>query len=209
MLMAADAMVRSGMDYPLPPSKEDVDIPVWGRFVRGDAPPRRTKQETEVYSLLNKTVAIQGSLNFHEKQGNVERYLETHSEHEPYIRAASSLESVRENIQDINRAIMHIHMDPEMDPQMKTDEINVLEETRNHLFKEAYELRPGGDYNPLEAEPVTQEQIIEMIDEFGRDDSPAYTRHLQENSPDTFELLEMVNNDMDVRGLASLAKLGN
>lgn len=209
MLMGADALVRNQMDYPLPPSMEDVDIPVWGRFVRGDAPPRRTKQETEVYRLLDKTAAIQGSLSFHERQGNVEEYLETHTEHEPYIRAAKPLENIRENIQDINRAIMQIHMDRDIEPDDKVEQINELEKTRNQLFKEAYELRPGGAYNPDTAATPTREDVLDMIDKFGVDDSPAYVRSLEENSPETHELLDMVHNDMSQRDLRLLAKVGN
>ena len=92
--------------------------------------------------------------------------------------------------------------------ERKRDEINVLEEMRNNLFREAYKLRPGGEYNP-EGEPVTQTQIIDMIDNFGVDDSTAFIRNIEENAPDTYELLEMVNNDMGMRNLVSLAAAGN
>jgi hypothetical protein len=215
-------LVRSLADYPLPPSAEDTDIPVWGRFIRGDAPARRTKYEREVYKLLDKTTDIQGSLSFHEKLGNVDEYLATHSENLPYIRAASGLESVRENIQKINKVIMAIHMRENVDDEgkplppdhedyysaeRKRDEINVLEETRNNLFREGYKMRPGGEYNP-EGEPVTQEQVIDLIDNFGVDNSTAYMRSIQESAPDTYELLDLVSQDLSLRNLTSLASAG-
>lgn len=221
-LQASDMLVRSLADYPLPPSAEDTDIPVWGRFIRGDAPARRTKYEREVYKLLDKTTDIQGSLSFHEKLGNVDEYLATHSENLPYIRAASGLESVRENIQKINKVIMAIHMRENVDDEgkplppdhedyysaeRKRDEINVLEETRNNLFREGYKMRPGGEYNP-EGEPVTQEQVIDLIDNFGVDNSTAYMRSIQESAPDTYELLDLVSQDLSLRNLTSLASAG-
>jgi hypothetical protein len=221
-LQASDMLVRSLADYPLPPSVEDTDIPVWGRFIRGDAPARRTKYEREVYKLLDKTTAIQGSLSFHEKMGNVDEYLETHSENEPYIRAAGGLEVIRENIQNINRAIMLIHMNENKDAkgnplppdhkdyytaERKRDEINALELSRNHLFKEGYKMRPGGEYN-RNAEPITKNQVIDLIDSFGVDNSTAYMRSIQESAPDTYELLDLVSQDLSLRNLTSLASAG-
>lgn len=214
VLQASDMMVERMLDYPLPPSKEIQDYPLLGRFNRGDNPPRRTKYETEVYAMLDKVTQIQGSLNFHEKQGNLERYLETHEEHQPYILAADALETVRENIQNVNRAIMIITLNKEMEPgedadafrDRKQQEIDVLEETRNTLFKEGWKLRPGGEYNPETAEPPSTSQALDLIDEWGVDDSVAYLRRIQEDAPDTHELLEMVSNDMTIPNLASLAK---
>ena len=221
VLQASDMIVQRSLDYPMPPKYEVQDVPVLGRFVRGDNPPRRTKYETQVYDLLQKTTAIQGSLAFHERQGNVEEYLKTHSEHEPYIRAAGPLEDIRENIQNVNRAILAIRMNPNLDgkgdplpeshkdfytPERKQQEIDELERTRNVLFKEGWKLRPGGEYNPTD-EPVETSQVIDMIDNFGVDNSAAFMRHIEKNSPDTYELLEMVNNDMSKNNLASLAKL--
>ena len=155
--------------------------------------------------MLDKVTAIQGSLNFHEKNGNVEQFLKTHEEYSPYIRAASSLESIRENIQDINRAIMYIHTDLDMDPQDKQKEIDLLEETRNTLFKEGWKLRPGGEYNP--DEPATTSQAIDLIDNWGVDNSTAYMRRIEEDAPNTAELLEMISKDMNMPQLASLAKI--
>ena len=208
MLQAADWATVRGLDYPLPPAMEEQDIPVWGRFSRGSDPARRTKYEAEVYNLLDKTTAIQGSLRFHERLGNADQYLATHTEYEPYIRAADALESVRENIQDVNRGIQQIYLDPEMSREQKTEEINILEETRNTLFKEAWKLRPGGEYNPVTDEPVTQRQMIDMIDNWGVDNSTAFMRHIEENSPDTYELLEMIDRSLNTRQLASLARQG-
>lgn len=221
ILQASDMVVQRALDYPAPPAWEVQDVPVLGRFVRGENPPRRTKYETEVYDALNKTTEIQGSLAFHEKQGNVDEYLKTHEENLPYIRTAGALEAVRENISNINRAVMQIHLMDNTDsegkpldrdhkdyytPERKQKEIDELEKTRNYLFKEGWKMRPGGEYNPADG-PVTQSQVIDLIDNFGVDNSTAYLRSIQENAPDTFELLEMVNNDMGVRQLTSLAKI--
>jgi len=214
VLQAADWGVERMLDYPLPPSPETQDYAVLGRFNRGDNPPRNTKYETEVYEMLDKVTAIQGSLSFHEKQGNVEEYLKTHTDNAPYIRAASSLENVRENIQNVNTAIMQITINKEKEKgetdgefrDRKQKEIDTLEETRNTLFKEAWKLRPGGEYNPITDEPIETSQVIDLIDEWGVDNSVAYMRRIQEDAPTTAELLEMVSNDMSVPNLASLVK---
>ena len=208
LLMAADAGVRSMKDYPLPPKWEDTDWPVWGRFIRGDAPARRTKYETQVYELMNRVTAIQGSLNFLEKTNQIDRYLETQEQDLPYIRAASSLEKVREQIRDINTAIMHIHIDTEMDPAQKTEEINILEETRNKVFRQAYELRPGGEYNPADAAPPTRDQVMQLIEEWGVDDSLAYRQMMDSVVPDTAKLLQTIHDDIGLNSLASLARAG-
>jgi hypothetical protein len=200
-------MLLTGFDHRLPPAPESQDVPVYGRFIRGEGPPRRTKYEGEVYKLLDKTTAIQGSLSFHEKYGRVDEYLETHSEYEPYIRAAGPLEDVRENIQEVNKAIQMIYLDTEMDRKEKQKQIDLLEETRNTLFREAYKLRPGGEYNPEDSPPVTSNQIIEMIDEWGVDNSTAFMQRIEENAPSTYELLEMVQNDMSARALRMLARV--
>jgi diguanylate cyclase (GGDEF)-like protein len=208
LLMAADAGVRSMKDYPLPPKWEDTDWPVWGRFIRGDAPTRRTKYETQVYELMDRVTAIQGSLNFLEKTNQIDRYLETQEQDLPYIRAASSLEKVREQIRDINTAIMHIHIDTEMDPAQKTEEINILEETRNKVFRQAYELRPGGEYNPTDAAPPTKEQVMQLIEEWGVDDSVAYRNMMDMVVPDTAKLLQLIHDDIGLTQLASVARAG-
>jgi len=206
--MVADAGMRRGLEYPLPPSWEDRDYPVWGRFVRGDDPERRTKYESEVYRMLDKVTAIQGSLNFLEKTGQIDQYAELYEEDMPYIRIAKPLESIRENIQEVNRAIQLIYLSPDMEPDTKREEINQLEGSRNMLFKEAYKLRPGGEYN-LGEEEVTRLDMIDLIDQFGVDDSTAFMRRIQEDTPDTYELLEMIQNDMAARNLNSLARASN
>jgi hypothetical protein len=151
------------------------------------------------------TTQIQGSLNFHEKLGNVDEYLATHKEYEPYIRAADSLEGVRENIQDINRAIMMIHISPDIEPGVKQAEIDTLEEARNTLFKEGWKLRPGGEYNP-DTVPISRNQVIDLIEKFGVDDSVAYQKRIQEDAPATSELLQMIQTDISDRGLRSIIK---
>jgi hypothetical protein len=206
LLMATDAVVRSHLDLPLPPSRDISDWPGVSSFYRGENEYRKTKYEEEVWDLLRKTTQIQGSLNFHEKQGDVDAYLRTHEDYLPYVKAASTLEGVREDVQDINRAQMQIYLDPEMSRDDKKVEDDKLQKIKNELMKEAFELRPGGKYNPL-GEPVSQENIIDMIDEFGVDDSAAYNRRLKEDAPATHELLQMIDNNISQRGLQSLAKV--
>jgi diguanylate cyclase (GGDEF)-like protein len=223
MLQSADYLTTRALDYPLPPAMETQDYPVYGRFVRGDEPARRTKYEGEVYKLLDKTTAIQGSLRFHEKLGNVEQYVKTHTEYEPYIRAASTLEKVRDDIQDVNKAIQAIYLIdntdakgkplPEDHPnyysrERKQQEIDALEETRNMLFREGYKLRPGGEYNPLTEEPVSKNEIINMIQNWGTDESVVSLERIEEQAPNTAKLLKTVGENLNTRQLTMLARVG-
>jgi hypothetical protein len=205
MLQGADYLVTRSLDYPLPPAMETQDIPVYGRFVRGDDPQRVTKYQGEVYRLLEKTTAIQGSLAFHEKQGNVEEYLKTHSEYEPYIRAAEPLKDVRDQIREVNTAIQMVYRNTEISREEKDTQIDQLEEVKNTLFKEAWKLRPGGEYNPLDAEPVSKNQIINMIENWGTE---SVAQRIQDSAPDTARLLKIVDENLNAKQLASLARVG-
>lgn len=219
MLMAADAVTRSMMDYPLPPKWEAQDWPVRGSFDRGDNPPRRTKYEREVYRLLDKVTAVQGSLRFLETTKQRERYVETKAEELPYIKIGKPLEKAREAIQDLNKAIMQISIyqpTPDEDargevrytPEQKQQRIDELEKRRNTIFRKAYELRPGGKLNPDGEADVTMEDVIDLIDNFGVDDSVAYQMRLKEESPVTAELLRMIDEDLSGTALQTLAKTG-
>jgi hypothetical protein len=213
-LMAADSMVRSQADYPLPPSWETQDYPVLGSFARGANPARRTKYEREVYALLDRVTEIQGSLNLYEKINDVESWRQIRIEDAGYIKIADSLEEAREAIQDINNAIMRIHItdyDPETRKGWKPDEkqqkIDELEEMRNKIFRKAYELRPGGALNPEgDVGIATEEETESLIDRFGVDDSEAYLMRLKEEAPTTAELLQMVNENLSAANLQALAR---
>lgn len=204
VLMGADWLTRRYMDYPLPPTMDISRYPLYGRFVRGDAP-RPTKYQEEFYRLMDKTNMVQGSLSFLERTEQGQRLDKIIEEYEPYVRVADSLESIRQDVSDINRAQQQIYMDMDMSPDQKKKEIDMLEMQKQELFQEGYKLRPGGEENP--DRPVTQEDVIGLIERWGVDDSIAYQRSLEENAPSTQELLEMIEENMEKRQLESLAKI--
>ena len=205
-LMATDAVVRDQMDYPNPPSFRTGDWPVTGRFFRGDDP-RRTKYEEEMYRLIRKTTEIQGSLRFLEKTEQEGRFEDIQTEWEPYIRVAKDLESIRQNVSEINKAIMHINLDEDMDPQQKRKEIDALQVEKNMLFELGFQLRPGGAANPiLEGEPITQDQIMDLINNFGVDELSAQV--MEGKVPETFDLVNGVNT-LGARELRRLAGAGD
>jgi len=200
-LLASDAVVRDQMDYPNPPELRKSDWPVVSRFFRGSEP-RRTKYEEETYRLIKKVSEIQGSLRFLEKTEQEARFEDIQTEWEPYIRVAKDLEDVREDVSDINAAIMNIWMDPEMDPKQKRIEVDSLQKDKNMLFELGYELRPGGPLN-TDGEPVTQQMIKELIDNFGVDDLSA--KALEGKAPETFDLISGINT-LGTRELQRLAE---
>jgi hypothetical protein len=97
-----------------------------------------------------------------------------------------------------------IYMNTEITRDEKQEQINQLEETRNTLFKEAYKLRPGGEYNPLTEEPVTRNQIMNLIENWGSES----VAQLEKSAPETAQLLKIVDGNLNQRQLASLAKVG-
>jgi GGDEF domain-containing protein len=208
ILQVSDSFIRRQMDYPLPPTRTPAAMPVIGRFYKGDTPPRTTKYAQEFYDIVNRTTAIQGSMRFLKETGQVERYIDTHAEELPYIRAAKSVESVREDVQNVNKAIIEVEMHPDMVPDEKRKQIDQLQEMKNKLLQEGWKLRPGGFYNPPEPMKITGDEVTFLINQFGIDNSEAYKRRLNENSPDTYELLEMIGKNMSKRNLESLAKAG-
>ena len=202
-MMASDELVRNQMNYPLPPEYRTGDYPVTGRFLRGDEP-RRTRYEEEVYRLIRRTAEVQGSLRFLERTDQEMRFEDIQVEFEPYIRVADDLEDIREDVSDINKSIMEIYVDEDMDPKEKRNQIDELQEDKNMLFELGYSLRPGGQANPIEgAEPITQKQILNLIDNFGVDDQQA--QKLENTNPETFDLANGIQ-DMTTRNLESLAR---
>jgi hypothetical protein len=191
------------MDYPNPPEFRTGDYPISGRFFRGDEP-RRTRYEEEVYRLIRKTAEVQGSLRFLEKTEQLGRFENIQTEWEPYIRVASSLENIREQVSEINKAVMQTYMDESLDPAEKRSVLDTYQEEKNALFELGYELRPGGAEN-LEA-PVTQEQIIDLIENFGVDEKQA--RQLEDSNPETFDLVGMIDT-LGMRELKRLAATRN
>lgn len=201
-LMAADELVRQQWDYPNPPSFRTGDYPVSGRFARGDEP-RRTKYEEETYRLIRKVSEIQGSLRFLENTEQEQRFEDIQENWEPYIRVAKDLEDIRQDVSDINRSIMHEYLDEEKDPLDKRKAIDELQKDKNILFELGYQLRPGGSMN--NDTPVTSDMIMNLIQNFGKDDSIA--QRLEGVSPETFDLVKGINT-LGVRELQNLAKVG-
>jgi hypothetical protein len=162
-LMGADAAVRNGFGYPVPPQWQIADYPVIGSFVRGDAA-RRTRYEEEFYSLLNRTMQVKNSLNFLADQDEIDRYDQLTDEQMPLVAISKSLESYRQSISNLNKGIMQIYTDPDMDPKQKRELIDEYQQEKNELFREAYDLRPGGRDNP---ETPSPDDLTFMLDKFG------------------------------------------
>lgn len=201
-LQASDALLRQMMDYPEKPARTVGEYPVVGRFARGDVP-RRTNYEQEVYDLLRKTTAIQGSVNFLAKTDQLDRLEEiSQGEYEPYIQIAGALEDIREEVSSINEDMMHIYLDKQMTPEQKREELDALQEQKNQLFKQGYEMRPGSSQHP--GGPITQSDIDDLIDRFGVDDQA--TAQMKDARPETANLLESIEQ-MNRRSLESLAKV--
>lgn len=205
VLMATDWAVVRALELPLPPARDISDYAVVSRFYRGEGRFRRTKYEQEVYELLDKTTAIQGSLGFLEREGNMDEYDKKFDEFEPYIVVSKALEDIRENVQDISRTQMNIAMDLDLTPADKDTQTQELQQLKNELFKAAWQLRPGGKENPLGV-PASKENITDLMENFGVDDSEAHKARLREEAPNTHDLLNMVREDMDARALRSIVK---
>ena len=205
LLSITDWMVRQAGDYPLPPTKTSSQHWATGRFMLGSDPPHRTKGQEEFYRMAEKLTSIQQSISFYEKTGiDDDRWDEILDTEAPYINIAEDFEDIREDVSALNREEMEI-MYSDDDPDEKRKLINDITFDRNALFREAYELRPGGSGNPRD-EPATTESLLKLIWEFGVNDSELAKKRLKEESPSTLEVLETVRNNMNRRQLESLAK---
>ena len=201
-LMVSDAVVRELSDYPEPPDWGPAQTPVLNRFYTGDQP-LRTKYEEKTYEMLWKISEIQGSLSFHKKTRQRDLMKDVREDWKPYIRIAKRMENIRENISEVNNRITRIWLDDNKTGAQKRIEIDRLQERKNTLFKRAYDLRPEAQESPQQ---ITQEDVIDLIDNYGVDNSQAYLQRIQENAPDTAELLRMIDEDMSKAGLISLGK---
>ena len=205
LLAITDAMVRSKMDYPLPPTKTPAQDWLTGRFVLGSNPPYRTKQAEEFYRMINKITDIQGSLSFYERTGvDDARWDEILDSEAPYINVADDVEDIREEVRELNREEMEINFDKKMTPDKKRELIDLINTDRNSLFNEAYKLRPGGVNNPNT--PAESASLESLIKDFGINDSKFAERRLKEESPDTLEILQYVRDNMKKRELIALSK---
>lgn len=195
-MLAADAVVRDQMDYPNPPTWRKGDYPVLGRFFRGDEP-RRTRYEEETYRLIRKITEIQGSLRFLEKTDQIPRFEEIETQWEPYIAVAKDLNDIRQEVSDINEAIMIFSIDPDMDPQEKRKRIDELNYEKNELFELGYSLRPGA--RPVEE--LTKADIEFMLNRWGNDTEVA--ERMEQTNPETFDLAVSI----DTLGMRELERL--
>jgi hypothetical protein len=208
-LEASDFLVRHALDYPLPPAKHPYEKPIIRRFYKGETPPRPTWYEKDFYAAIEKATAVAGSLRFAKQTGNIDRYLQIHKEDIPYIVAAPALENIREQVRNLRYAQqMNWLSDKSQEEKQKIDDD--LQTGINKLIETGWKFRPGGEFNVVPEVPkVGEEEVSYMIDYFGIDDSEAYKRRLNEDFPDTEELLDMVTNTMNEVQLRSLVKAGN
>jgi len=169
-LMASDAVFANALSYPAKPEKAIHEYPVIGRFIRGNAP-QRTRYEEQFYELLQDTLKVKGSLNFVESKGDADRLMAIHEEHQPYIKVARAVDNFNRTISGYNKAMRQVWEDPSMTPAQKRVQIDQLQEAKNMAFKEAYKLRPGGEFNPI-GQPVTETELNYLLDTFGAEKLP-------------------------------------
>lgn len=209
LLDMSDWLVRLSGDYPLPPARTPAQNWLSGRFYLGSDPPQRTKYESEFYRMIEKVARVQKSVSFYEgTEIDDERLDEILDSESPWINVSDDLEDIREDVRELNREQMEIDYDFNLTPEEKRSLINDIVRDRNALYKEAYDLRPGTEANPLGVE-AKKESLIDMITEWGVNDSPLAKKRLSEEAVSTMEVLETIRERMEMRNLRSLAKAGN
>lgn len=209
LMDVSDWLVRLSGDYPLPPARTAAQNWLSGRFYLGSDPPQRTKYETEFYRMIEKVTRVQRSISFYEgTEIDDERLDEILDTEAPWVNVADDLEDIREDVRELNREQMEVDYDFSMTPEEKRKVINDIVKDRNSLYKEAYDLRPGTEANPLDVE-VEKKTLLDMITEWGINDSPLAKKRLSEEAVSTMEVLEGIRERMEMRNLKSLAKAGN
>jgi hypothetical protein len=117
----------------------------------------RTKYEEVFYDTLRKAQQVKGSLSYLEKMTLDERREYVQENYEAIIAITPQLDSIREQVSDLNAAMMKVWMDPDMTPEAKRREVDDIQKDKNELFRDAYPLRPGGkDYPDVSEETLRQ-----------------------------------------------------
>lgn len=202
-LMASDAVIRQVRGYPEKPDMMVADYPVYGRFVRGSAP-RRTRYEEEFYRMLRTTTQVQESLRAMDREARDARMDEIEREYAPYIEAAGELEGYRREVSALNAEIREINNDEKMSGAEKRRELNEIQEKKNALFKEAYELRPGAQESGMK---TTKQAIERLLTNFNVD-TPEANSELSEQAPITSDLTTQITK-MPEHQLRRLEKASN
>lgn len=198
-LMGADALTREAYDLPLPPSWNPSDYPVSGRFYRGtDDQPGRTKYEEAYYDLLRKVGDVKGSMTKLEKEGNEERMMMLAASKEPYVGLASTLESTRQEISQLNGDSQNIWNDPELTPDEKRELIDEIRSAKNELYKAIYEIRP----TEFEEKLPSGDDLTFLIEKFGVDKTAS---RIESSKPATASLMRDISI-MNSEELGSLSK---
>lgn len=205
-MMASDVAVRYLMNYPEPPARTAADLPVVGRFYRGDEV-RRNRYEQEFYNELSTVTQVMNSLRFADKELDINdpRYDEIEKEYLPYVDRAREFEKTRRNVSRLNKEVKEIYMDRTISRQKKRAEIDEIQREKNAIFKEAYDNRPSAA--PKEGQKETQQLDIEsLIDGF--DPATPEDSELRAVAPFTADLLASVAT-MPPAQLVKLAKSAN
>jgi GGDEF domain-containing protein/transposase len=204
LVMASDGYLRNQLGYPEPPDWKESQYPVLGRFIRGESP-QRTRYEEEVYTLLRKVMEIQGSMRFLDKTEQFDRLEQIEEDWEKYIDIAPDLENIREDVQDLNREIMELWNDDKKDGAEKRIRMDKLQEDKNELFKEGWELRPGGR-GGAGTRNLTMDDVDYMLDEFGVDDR--VDAKIKKVIPETASLMQGIQT-LGMKELERLAAITN
>ncbi len=177
VLQAGDVLTRSAMEYPQVPDLAPQDTPVLGSFYRG-VKPRRTKYEQAFYDTLRQSLGLTGSISFLENQDRDERAELLEGKYGPWADVKDDYTKAREEISEINAEMREIYADPDMDPTDKRKQIDELQSEKNQIFRELYELRPGGKENPIEQALMQQDaarllsfgdaEVIDYLSKTGR-----------------------------------------
>jgi len=199
-MMAADALVRSQMDYPDDPDWSVAQYPVVGRFIRGNSP-RRTKYEDEFYRMLRTTIQVKGSLKALEAGELDKRFDEIEREYAPYVDAAKPLEGYRKRIQRLNAETRDINLDRSMSGADKRKALDEVQKEKNDLYREAYELRPSAQ---PKNQQISQGSIKFLIDNFNVN-TPEANQDLKDKAPVTADLMSEVSS-MPIGQLKKLEK---
>lgn len=148
-----DDLVRKQFDYPPRPELRWSQIPVIGRFYRGDDPPTRTRYEEVLYEVRNAARAINRAITQMEREelfDEIEAFREAPSSYyskfsnQEVLDAGEALESSARALQRIRREMNEIWLDRSLSPEAKLRQLNDLYRQKADEARDAYGLRPGG-----------------------------------------------------------------
>lgn len=135
VLQAVDWMVAEASDKPTRPTKTIAQYPVVGSFFKGDAPPRSTRFQTELYDMLKESEQIYRTVTSYAKEGRIEKAQELANENALPLVARDALREGSKELSLIRQGLDEVYRNETLTANEKRQLVDQLLRRRNAVTK--------------------------------------------------------------------------